>query len=336
MRVWINHLKYLKRCIFKLPKECKRYLNNRREFSAEVAKQLFIHAFREKPYSDQYITVMDSYVKKLLIQQTQEYIVKSKERHTSEEFEPIVWTCWWQGKEQMPAIVKACTARMKEVFRKAGIKCVIISKDNLQEFIELPEYILQKFTQKKIGLAHFADIIRWGLIAQYGGIWLDACDFLCKDDPEVYISYLKRSFYTQKFASPDLCPHEPCMGKWCNGYFMGQPHNLVAEYTYAGLLQYWKEQTAPFDYIFLDYIIRNGYHEIPGFAEIIDAVPANSEQFYSFRWKINDVFSEGEYRSVMEKSDFYNISYKLQLNKKNADGKETFYGHIISKYCDVI
>lgn len=330
----IGGVKYVKRCVFKLPKEIKRYTINRKEFSADVAKQLFIHALSEKNYSNEYISAMDCYMNSLLAELTREYLKTWKNSPIDNEYVPTVWTCWWQGKSQMPPIVKACVKRMNEVFQKESIKCVVITKDNLSDYIEIPKYVTDKFNKKQIGFAHFADIIRWGLIARYGGIWLDACTFLCNDDPKVYINYSRKYFHTQKFSSPEVCPHEPCMGKWCNGYFMGQPNNLIAEYTYAGLLQYWKTQSAPFDYIFLDYIIRNGYREIPEFTEIIDTVSVNSEEFYDFRWKINETFSSAQYSKIMKKSDFYNISYKLRLNERDKNGNMTFYGYILSKYCD--
>lgn len=326
----LDKVKYLRRCAIKMPTELMRYKKNCKEFSPEVAKQLLVHALREKPYSSQYIATMDAYIQELLTPITQNFL----EQYSEEACEPEktrVWSCWWQGEDQMPPIVRACTKRVREVFGKAGVECILITEKNINQYLELPDYIYERFHKGQICFAHLADIIRWGLITKYGGIWLDACDFLCWDDPQRYLVHLtEKRFYTQKFSS--MVPHEPCMGKWCNGYFMGRANNVVASYTYAGLLRYWKRQSAPVDYIFLDYIIRCGYFHLPHLTEAIDAVEANSEQFYSFRWKLNEEYVESEYRKIMKESDFYNLPYKMKYQEKTSDGIMTYYGYILEQY----
>lgn len=52
-----------------------------------------------------------------------------------------IWTLWWQGVDKMPPIVKATYESIKNASDK---EVVLITKDNVYEYIEIPEYIKKK------------------------------------------------------------------------------------------------------------------------------------------------------------------------------------------------
>ena len=64
---------------------------------------------------------------------------------------------------------------------KGDYEFIIIDQNNFSKYLELPEWILKKVEKKEITLTHLADIIRMGLLKQYGGIWVDATMFFTKD-----------------------------------------------------------------------------------------------------------------------------------------------------------
>lgn len=57
--------------------------------------------------------------------------------------EKIVWTLWWQGEDKAPDIVKACINSMRTNIPYA--KVVVLNQFNIQEYIKIPEYIIDKF-----------------------------------------------------------------------------------------------------------------------------------------------------------------------------------------------
>ena len=91
------------------------------------------------------------------------------ERETSIFNKPI-WICWLDGIENAPLLVQKCVSSIK---KNAGNHPVnIITQDNYTEFVTLPEYIMEKKEKGLIGAAHFSDVLRVCLLAQYGGLWL--------------------------------------------------------------------------------------------------------------------------------------------------------------------
>ena len=93
------------------------------------------------------------------------------------EWEPtgeskIFWTCWWQGVENAPLLVQKCIERMNRFSN--GYEVRVVTEANVNDYIRLPEYIIQKHEQGIIPHAHFSDIVRLMLLREYGGIWIDS------------------------------------------------------------------------------------------------------------------------------------------------------------------
>ena len=83
-----------------------------------------------------------------------------------------IWTFWWQGEQAMPPIVRIC---YQSLLRNAGTHPVhLITKENIDKYIEFPSHIMKKVRNGHITLTHFSDILRMCLLYQYGGLWMDA------------------------------------------------------------------------------------------------------------------------------------------------------------------
>lgn len=97
------------------------------------------------------------------------------EAKTVADFPKIIWWSWLQGENEAPELAKVCLESLRRNFPE--YKIVVITNDNLGDYIELPQKILDKFNAGWIKGAQFADIIRLNLLAKYGGVWMDATVF---------------------------------------------------------------------------------------------------------------------------------------------------------------
>ena len=97
-----------------------------------------------------------------------------------------VWVLWLQGEENAPEIVKACIASTKRAFK--GYEYKVLDKSNIHDYIELPDYIEEKYKKGIITHAHYSDIVRVALLSQYGGVWVDATVYCTADGIPSYIS----------------------------------------------------------------------------------------------------------------------------------------------------
>lgn len=92
-------------------------------------------------------------------------------------------TIWqfWDGNE-MPKIVKNCVDSVKQK-KPANWNHIILNNNNITDYIDMPDVIINLLKNKKIKYCHYADYIRLALLATYGGIWMDATIFLTDNIP---------------------------------------------------------------------------------------------------------------------------------------------------------
>ncbi len=78
-----------------------------------------------------------------------------------------IWVCWLQGYENAPAIVKTC---IDSVRKNAGNhKVILLNEKNMLDYVDLPDYIIQKYRNGIIPIQNFSDILRFALLKQRGG-----------------------------------------------------------------------------------------------------------------------------------------------------------------------
>ena len=244
-----------------------------------------------------------------------------------------VWVCWWQGEKAMPDIVKICYRRICNAFDSGEFAVILITDENYREYIEFPEIILERHRKGMIGYAHLADILRWGLVASYGGIWIDACFYLTYDSAEHISNQLSYPFFTQRYQDKSECPNEPSRGLWVNGFFMGNRGSRIRifQFVYDCLLYYWTKYDRAFHYVFLDYILWAGYQTIPDIRQLIDNVPPNNQEFWGLWGMMESPYREDVWNEMMSRCDFYKVTYKKNWKEYDSDGAITFWGKLMQQ-----
>ena len=53
-----------------------------------------------------------------------------------------IWTCWLQGEEQAPPIVKKCLASIRR--HSGGREVIVITEKNMWQYVSFPDFILRK------------------------------------------------------------------------------------------------------------------------------------------------------------------------------------------------
>lgn len=87
-----------------------------------------------------------------------------------------VWVLWWQGIENAPKIVYRCYESVLEAFKEW--KITLLTEQNWNNYVTLPDDILDKFRKGVIPMAQFSDLLRLQLLIKYGGLWIDATVYI--------------------------------------------------------------------------------------------------------------------------------------------------------------
>lgn len=164
-----------------------------------------------------------------------------KQKQFAESNEMIsndIWVCWFQGLDNAPNIVKKC---IDSIYRYNPEKEIhLITNENINDYLDLPDFIVAKRKKGIISDAHFSDIIRTELLIKYGGMWVDATTYLTGKIPEVY-------FEKKIFMFKDTNPDDVCI-TYNNWFIISQKNNKMLLELRNLLYWYWKKYNYCKDY----------------------------------------------------------------------------------------
>ena len=126
----------------------------------------------------------------------------------------IAWSCWWQGEESAPKIVKACLNSQRKHLPDS-VRHVVITEQNYRDYIKLPKWIMEKVKAGSITLTTLSDIIRAALLYQYGGFWMDATLLVLKPLGRNILGY---PLYTRNIPEIQYCTK----AMWAGWFFYAE------------------------------------------------------------------------------------------------------------------
>lgn len=234
-----------------------------------------------------------------------------------------VWVFWLQGVENMPDIIRYCLESKYKHLKNCEI--VVLTKDNLSEFVSLPDYIWEQYNTGKLRIQHLADIIRIYLIKEYGGLWLDASIYCLKD---VDVSeLLKDSFYSLKIQDTgDFFTKN----MWSTFVIGGKPHNKTCSFIYEFFCEYCKTNKKFIDYFMFDYIILLAYINFKDVHSIIDNNEI-TDDCYWLNSKLLEEFTEELSNELLAiKQPFHKISWNRSEIRNHLLSND-LYTYLINK-----
>ncbi len=101
-----------------------------------------------------------------------------------------VFFMWFQGEKELPPVLQKCLESIRKNIPNR--KIIIITRQNIKEYTDLPDYILEKVDNGSITKTFFSDIARAALLYKNGGTWVDAAIYLTKEIPD---SYFNKQYY---------------------------------------------------------------------------------------------------------------------------------------------
>ncbi len=224
----------------------------------------------------------------------------------------IIWFCWLQGEEEMPALSKRCLQSIKNNITDREIK--IITLKNLNEYIELPEYIVQKYNKGIISNTHLSDLIRLELLCKYGGTWIDSTAYVtCYDenifDKELFLFKNCNSFW---FENKNNFNNEPIIAD--NWFITAASGNPILETVKTLLYTYWKENNYLIDYFIFHYMftLTVNYKYKDEFDKMPDYPHINP---HLMQYEMLNSINEEKLNTIKKLSSIHKLTYKVDSSK---------------------
>ncbi|MGG3625215.1 capsular polysaccharide synthesis protein [Bacillus gobiensis] len=306
----------------KIKKVIIKFINITRDYNLLITLKLFLNKLINE---DNY----NNLVKKILINENEivlkNYSTLTYKNDTTNEHSPI-WVCWWQGYDNMPQLVSQCYESIIDNCNNHEVK--LITKDNYADYVDIPDYIVEKLNNGYITITHFSDILRVALLYKYGGCWIDATIYISSKIPEEVFTY---PVYSRKISESTIYEGKNVsQGRWSAYLLAGQKECALFKFLEELFFNYWKKHNALIDYFLIDYAIAIGVEKVPHIKNLILDIPVNNSQIHELQKKLNNEFAEDDYMQICSNTVFHKLNWRLNYLTYKAN-KKTYFGKIFSE-----
>ncbi len=240
----------------------------------------------------------------------------------NDETSPI-FICWFQGEENAPPMVKNCINSIRKNAGKHEIH--IITLENMKDYIEVPDYLMEKLENKTICAANFSDYVRTSLLYKHGGLWLDATVFCSQKIPEWIFEC---PFYSCKFGVDENMDNVS-KGRWTLFILGGKKNDPLFLYYKELFEKYWAKETDAINYFLFDYFFEMAYRTLPKAKKYIDELQGSNPDIFAYELAMRNSISCKDW-SFPEETFFYKLSFHRNYEKLNTHGERTVYDEFIS------
>ena len=255
------------------------------------------------------------------------YTQPNRQKYSNEKTR--VWVLWWQGERQMPEIISTTIESIKN---STSHEVVLITLDNVKQWIDIPTYMWQKYSSGKMGAAHFSDYARVTLLAKYGGLWIDST-VLCVSPLQE--SIFRANLFTIRavHATSNILDEKyVAKGRW-NTQVLGtctSGHPLFCKLKLL-IETYWQKYDYMIDYLLFDDLILYIYENDEQVRRDIDALPVSNLQMHAMLPLLNNVYDNMVWDRLTTETSLFKLTYKGNY-VKTMNGRDTLYGHILKLY----
>lgn len=234
-----------------------------------------------------------------------------------------IWMFWAQGYDSMPDLVSKCIETVKKNCGHAQV--ILLTAENFEEYATLSDWIVDKFRNGIISPMYFSDALRFNLLKNHGGLWLDATDFVIDEITDDYFSDL-----CTVSGLPDNEHFFIAEGRWHTALFGGSKNHPLFQFMDNFFSKYWKENDESVDYFMTDYALEYAYqNNIGNFKEYIDSNKGKVDpQFVNLQPHLNDLFNSKQWDEYVKNTKIFKLTYKMKFNEDD----NTFYKFIIRNF----
>jgi len=143
----------------------------------------------------------------------------------------VIWTCWFQGVNRAPRLVRQCLKSLEVV--NPGWELKVLDGGDFRQFAPIDDYL--DLRRQRLKPAALADVVRISLLQRFGGVWADAT-VLCRQPLDAWLPELMEpsGFFAFDRPAPDRPlaswllaaePDNPLAAKWAMrvaGYWRGR------------------------------------------------------------------------------------------------------------------
>lgn len=230
--------------------------------------------------------------------------------HTHQTNKTIFW-CWFQGLENIPKLYLSCLNSIRKNCKDYNI--IIINETNMNNYVNFPSFILEKYKKKYITHTHFSDLLRLELLIKYGGTWIDA---------SVLISKYNKTFFNNDLFFFQM-KSEGCVGS--SWFITSEKDSPILRTTRDLIYEYWKKNNCLYNYFLFHLFFKMACQKYEKDFKNIPYISNTPPQVLKLYLTQN--YSESIYHEILKNVSVHKLTIKINNIPENS-----FYHHIIEDF----
>ena len=226
----------------------------------------------------------------------------------------IIWSAWLQGLDNAPEMVNVCLESHQKLL--PGYEFRVLDMENYPQWVELPEWVEEKYARGMIPAALFSDVLRVAVLKRYGGVWMDA-SVLCTGFDNQQLQKQWTEVENSRFAvfryyrKGDRYPSG--LSNW---FIAATPDNVVLTSVYDMLTAYWRDYDCTIDYYMMHLFISCA---LKAFPEMERGMPKlNSRYSFFLGDALSRTYSQEAWQELVDHVAIHKLNYrKAEEAQKN-------------------
>lgn len=212
-----------------------------------------------------------------------------------------IWTCWFQGMENAPQIVQECYQSV--CYWMKDWEITVITADNMNEYVQFPDFIIEKWRTGIISNTHLSDLLRIELLIRYGGLWLDSTTYLTGEVPS-HIINSDFFVYRNGWMNMEMIN----MGSWL--IYSAYTNNKLLCETKNLIYAYWKKYNYLKNYFLLHMFFRMVVDANPILWEKVPTI--NHIDAHLLMQELPKVYDVTRCKRIMSLTSVHKLTYKIE------------------------
>ena len=218
----------------------------------------------------------------------------------------IIWSAWLQGLDNAPEMVNVCLESHQK--HLPGYEFRVLDMENYRQWVELPEWVEEKYARGMIPAALFSDVLRVAVLKRYGGVWMDA-SVLCTGFGNQQLQKQWTEVENSRFAvfryyrKGDRYPSG--LSNW---FIAATPDNVVLTSVYDMLTAYWRDYDCTIDYYMMHLFISCA---LKAFPEMERGMPKlNSRYSFFLGDALSRTYSQEAWQELVDHVAIHKLNYR--------------------------
>lgn len=229
----------------------------------------------------------------------------------------------WDGFREAHSMVDCCLKSIRRWYPEYDL--ILISKENIENYTDIDAEIYDAFSMNNISEEMFENIIRFNVLKNNGGMWIDASVFVMSSDWDLIPHLAEKSFSSLAYTGVERdFAHDGATCSWTTGYMASRKNGVFVSAIDAAVKAYYQTYHTFSTTMFMDHLLRIcKKHGMDG--AVLDKTLRTNRSMEALSYLLTQPFDAKAIEFMQ------GVPQKLYCNEESIPAIDTYYGWVMGQ-----